>query len=169
LDLAVDILKLAITGICIWIGNYIRKNAIPITKQLVVIYKIVTRVDTLESQMFIHANRHEAWMDVSVSPIFIMDNKGNMIYANAAWGELTGFDNIEDAYAMGWVEAIQEEHMERIERINERLVEHPSSWDGEVPMKNKKTNARFIVRCRTQLLKDKSGNITGALGRLNVI
>ena len=169
LDIVVKIFKSGLLALLTWVGIYARKNAIPILKQLKEIYKIDDRVDIIENNLAVTINEQAALIHAATDPIFIIDAKGNMVYANPAWGSFTGFDNIEDAYGLGWMDAIQDAHLNRIERLHKRLLEHPSSYDDDVPMKNIKTKLPLLARCRTQLIRDKKGNIVKTIGRLQIL
>lgn len=113
--------------------------------------------------------RYDATLYIDSNPIFINDKLGNVIFVNAAWLEMTGFNNPKDAMGFGWMKALPEEEAERLQIINETLTKHPSSFMGEIIFKNIKTQEIIKTNCRTTLIRDSKDNIVSTIGTLEIL
>jgi PAS domain S-box-containing protein len=166
---AADTFKALILVAATWAANYARKKFIPFLKAIKRIVKVSDRVDALEVEVSIIESRLRAALHTDPNPAFIVDAKTDLIYANPAWGEMTGFSNIQDAYGKGYLKAIPPEDRDSIERDGERFAEHPSSYEGDVRFRHIKTKQIISTIVRSELVYDKNGELIQTIGRIKIL
>lgn len=166
---AADTFKALIVIAATWLANYFRKKTIPFITAVGRIIKVSDRVDLLELELSIIGNRQMAVIHADPNPVFIVNEKTDLVYANPAWVAMTGFSDAKDAYGKGYLKAIPPEDREMVEKDGERFAEHPSSYEGEVTFRNIKTKLIIKTLCRSELVHDKDGKLVQTIGRLQII
>lgn len=146
--------KITLESFFLWV-----KNAWSISSTL---KSILNRVTILE-------NTNTAAMNVDRHPIFIVDNNQNLIYANTALAVLIGFTDVRDAYGQGYMVAIPDEDIEKVDRLNKRMKEHESSYSGEFIFCHVQTKEPIITNCRSEIIRNIDGKLEKTLGRLYVV
>lgn len=168
-DWAIDSFKAGILVLLTWGTNYLRKKALPFLKEFRRFLKLTEIVDRIDNEVGVLKSKQMASLHTDVHPIFIMNNEGEMIYANPAWCDMTGFTNVKDAYGKGYLKAIPPEDIEMIEKQNERLVEHPSSYEGEIRFRHIKTKEIINTICRSELVHGRNEVLVETVGRLFIL
>ncbi len=99
--------------------------------------------------------------------IFQTDEMGQTIYANTAWGHITGRDP-EAALGSGWLETIHPEDRERILRESSEGISQRSSFQTEARcLKPDGTITWFYCQVNPKL--DSNNNVLGYIGTLTDI
>lgn len=171
-----SVLRLALIGAVGWIANYIRPKIVPWMKERLRTWKNTERIDALEAEikvirvrLHIAESKQMAALHTAPDPIFIMNPGGELVYANPAWGLMTGFTNIEDAYGKGYMQAIPPHDRDEIEKQNERLVEHPGSFEGEIRFRHLRTKDIINTICRSEPVHDDKEKVIETIGRLYIV
>ena len=148
---------------------YFWKNARQLYKKAQKIIDSADKLDLLEMEVGVLKSKQMADFHTDVTPVFINNTKGELIYANRAWADLLGWKSVKDAYGKGYLKAVPPQDIEEMERQSQRLVDHPSSFDGEVRLMHRITKEYIYAICRTELIHDNKGNLVETIGRLYVI
>lgn len=168
LKLVEDLLKLGIAGICAWVGNYIRKNAVPFYKQVIILAKLAARVEIMERRIYIAESKQMVILYTSTDPSFITNTKGEVVFVNPAWLDMTGISTANDAYGFGYMQAIPIEDREALREQSEILVDHPGPFSGAVRFKNVRSGDIIDTLCRSEIVRFE-GIPVETVGRLYVI
>ena len=168
-EVASDIFKALLILAATWVARYFAKVFLPFTKAIRKIAKVSDRVDELENKVFILDSKLAAGFHTAVDPVFIVDLKGDLIYANPAWQDFTEFSNVKDAYGKGYLRAIPPDDRDSIEEQSERLLLHPGSIEMNVRFLTIRTKIIVNTLCRSEPFKNKEGIVVGTLGRLKIL
>jgi len=166
-DIAVDGFKAAIAGVLTAVGIWLRKNFIPTVKALKKFSALLDRVQLMENRLRKLELLHDALNDIDKHPIFKTNSKGEVIYVNAAWCDMTGLQ-ARDALNLGYMAVIAEENIGLVERENERLVKHPGSFSGKIIFRHATKGYLINTWCRSEVLRMEENGIE-TIGRLYII
>lgn len=164
-EVASDIFKALLILAATWVARYLS----PFFKAVRKITKVSDRVDELENKVYILDSKLAAGFHTAVDPVFIVDVKGDLVYANPAWQDLTEFSNVQDAYGKGYLRAIPPDDRDSIEEQSERLILHPGSIEMNVIFLTIRTKIIVNTLCRSEPFKNKEGFVVGTLGRLKIL
>lgn len=109
------------------------------------------------------------YIHFSEKPMFLMDMNGDLKNVNSAWLDATGFNDPQQAYDMGFLQAIPDRHVDMMIKKNEQFVKKPSNSEGIVVFKHIETGEEFKANVRTMLLRNKEGKPIMSLGILDII
>ena len=112
--------------------------------------------------------KQKALMYSDLTPMFTLDANENLTFVNAAWLKLTGFNNPEDAYGIGWLRAIPEDERKKLMDIREQQRQSPFAFYDTVIFKNIMTGELVKTTCKTTLVKDAKGQVIEKIGSLQV-
>lgn len=149
-------------------GAWLVKKSRPAWKWGVKMSSIDSRVDKIELELSIERSSRIAALKAATDPVYIMNAEGDMIFANPAFMDMIGYNNAEDIYGKGYLMAIPAEDLERVEAISERLIDHPSSFEGKVRFQHKDGSIVNTI-VRSELIKDKNGVLIERLGRIFIL
>lgn len=173
------VIKVATWGgaiLATWGANYARKRWKPFYKNLVAFIGLANRVISLEKtqakqkqELEVIDNLLLAKLKIDEKPMFLNDNKGNLVFVNNSWLKVLGYSDPEDAYGEGYLLAIPEADRERVHRQAQRYAASPSPFSGVVTFINISTEAEVKTFCRTELVFDNNGNFFKTIGRLDIL
>lgn len=166
---AIDTFKVLLVSAITWVVIYLRKQAKPLLKSIKKLSKIIETVDELKNKAAILESKQEGMYDIIREPLFILNEKAEMIYANNAYAKTFGLHDPRDAYGMSWMDLIPEANRVRISQLTELKIAHPSSYDDDVEFEHKITGYIITAQCRTALIFDDDKKFKGTIGRLYVI
>ncbi len=158
-------------------GTWVTKKAKPFSKQVVKLSNLSDRVDKLEielratvakleTRIAVEENMVRAMLDNSKTAAFTMDKDFELNYVNSAWLERLGFTNDEEAFGIGFLKAIPEAYMEKMERQMRNSKEHPGRFSEKVCFKHLKTGEEFWMFCMSTPIYDYKDSVHGTLGFL---
>ncbi len=131
--------------------------------------KLKDRVIKLEGELFVIDGRQRANIHTDNQPAFKINGKGDMIYANPAWGALFEYDDIKNAYGVRFMDVIHPDDYERIKMIHSETIESPTGFNDFIKFRTKKTKKTINTICVTELVHDKNGDLESIMGRLHVL
>lgn len=155
-------------GVIAFFGSIFVKKIKPMWKELRRISKLTDGVDDLVKKSDIAEKRLRAVLYSSSDPIFINNNEGEVVFVNPAWLALTGMKTEKDAYGFGYMAVIPEDDRDDRERDNKRLVDHPSSFEGEIRFQHFITKEIIVTMCRSEPV-EYDGELVETIGRLTII
>lgn len=167
-DWAVDTFKALLAAAAMWIANWLRKNAIPYMKELQRYKTLLDRVERLEIELSIEKSKGMAGLYVDPAPVFITNMKGEVIFVNPAWLEMTGLPSEKDAIGFGFMKVIPQEDREALEYQAELLMQHPGTWVGTVRFKHWKSKQIINTTCVTEVVHDRDGRFIETVGKLKI-
>jgi PAS domain-containing protein len=164
-----DSFKGAIGIVVAWAGAYTAKRFRPSIKYVKAWFKMKDSVTKLEYNHAILNNSFKALLQIDRHPIFIVNNKNEVVFVNAAWMEMTGMRDSKDALGFGWLQAIPEKDRDRILEQGERIQEHPSNFAGHVEFQNVQTGTPTNTWCRSVPVFDDENKFDSIIGRLYIV
>jgi len=156
------------------IANYARKKAIPFFKFVKKCIGIIEKLEKLENKNAISESNFRAFMNILKTPIFITNLKGEVTYVNRAWLRFTGLQ-FSDSMGFSYLSVIplavstDDKYQEKIEKLINRLILHPSSWEGEIIFQPKGTAELIKTICRTELIYDENKEQVETIWSLDII
>ena len=145
------------------------KNIRVLIKKAKKIIEAADKLEVLDTEVSILKSKQMADFHTGTNPVFIINTKGELIYANPSWADAFGWTNIKDAYGKGYLKCIPPEDVDDVEELSDRLQQHPSSYEGKVRFKHIRTDEIIYAICRTELIHDRKGNLIETIGRLSII
>lgn len=168
-DWAIDTFRALIVAAITWVVIHLRKKTLPFLKTLRKFTKLVELTDQLQAELAIVKSQRTAMNDILSDPFFILNEELELEYANAAYAKMGGMSDPRDLYGHGYMRLIPDEDKPKIERLNDRLRDHPHTFEGKVRFQNVTTGEIVIAECRTALFYDSNKKILGSVGRLYII
>ena len=168
-DWAIDTFKGLIVAGVTWTVIYLRKQAKPLIKSLRKFSKLVELTDELKSKIAVLESKQVAAWDILKDPLYTVNIKGEVDYANTSWAKMGGLSDPRDGFGFGYMQMIPDEDKDRVEKLAERITEHPSPFEGIIRFYNKQTGKIIITECRTALVYDLEKKVIGTIGRLYII
>ena len=164
-------------GLLAILGTFLAKKFRPFTKWAAVMYNLSNRVNLLEKELrenvekletriAVDENMIRSLLDNSKTASFMLDKDFELNYVNSAWIERLGFTNDEEAFGVGFLKAIPETNMPKIERQMKNLREHPGRFSEPVHFRHVKTGVEFCMFCMSTPIYDYKGKVHGTLGFL---
>lgn len=150
-------------------GAWLVKKSKPAWKWAVRQSSIGDRIEKLEIDLSIERSSRLAALKAATDPVYVIDPTGNMTFANPAFMAMTGFSSVEDAYGVGFLQAIHPDDIKQVKMIEEDLIKHPSSIEKNVRWVHRKTGEVTHTICRSELIKDKNGVLIERLGRIFIL
>lgn len=164
------------TGISTAVGGYLVKKGYKAWKRLVVITSLSEKVElqqieieALKKEMFITRSKKMAILHTLPLPVFIVNLKGELIYANPAWFSYTGFESEEYAYGKNFMKAVPKEDVAEMREISKELEQHPVAWSGQIRLQHIKTKVITTFFCRSEPYQDDVDSVVETLGILQPI
>lgn len=177
------------------IGGWFLKKYKPLSNQILKLYKISERVDELEkrqdiadrdtnirvdlfsnkfdrleSRVDVRENTIKALLDLDDMATFILDNKGDLIYVNEAWLEITGLPNAEAAYGFGYMSVIPDEDKANVILDHENQLKHPSTrYRDTIRFQKYKTKIITEYFCKSIPIFDYKNVLHNIIGRVYII
>lgn len=127
------------------------------------------KIADLENDIYIANAKQMALVYCAPDAVFVNNNKGEVIFVNPAWLDLTGMPTAKDAYVYGYMRVIHKENIDWVKENNKSLAEHPSSFDNYIIFQHYKTRAKITTLCRSEPIFDNKGVVQETIGRLTVI
>ncbi len=150
-----------------WLSTKGAKKVVPFAKDVWKLKDVQKELDSLKKRMHLREEEMSALLHIMKMPMFINNEKMELIWVNAAWLELTGFRDPEDAYGVGYLRAVPERYHKQYAEIAEQMKRHPFTFTGTVIMRNIENPEKEIpCFCRTRDISDESGNLVKILGIL---
>lgn len=168
-DWAIDTFKGLIVAGVTWTVIYLKKQAKPLLKSLKKFSKLVDTTDEIKSKVAILESKQVAMWDVIKDPLYTVNDKGEVDYANNAWARMGGLSDPRDGFGFGYMQMIPDEDKDKIEKLSERITEHPSPFEGIVRFQNRQTGKIITTECRTALIYDIDKKVIATIGRLYII
>ncbi len=170
-------IKYSYLGILGFIGLWVAKKFKPFTKWASSMYKLSDRIDVLEKELratvqkletriAVDENMIKALLDNSKTAAFMLDKDFELNYVNSAWMERLGFVNDEEAFGIGFLKAIPESHIAKMERQMKNSKEHPGRFSEIVHFMHVKSGVEFSMFCMSTPIYDYMGHVHGTLGFL---
>ena len=151
-----------------FVGAIFVKKAKPAWNELRRLTRLTDNVDELNRNVGINDALVRSILHTASDAIFISNTKGEVIFVNMAYLQLTGMRTQKDAYGFGFLQVIPEDDREDILEQGERLAKHPSSFEDIVRFEHFITKEIITTLCRSEPLFYK-GELVETLGRLTII
>ena len=168
-DWAIDTFKGLIVAGSTWTVIYLRKQAKPLLKTLKKFSKLVETTDELKAKLAVIDSKQVGMWDIIKDPLYTINEKGEVDYANTAWAKMGGLSDVRDGFGFGYMQMIPDEDKDRVEEIAERIIAHPSPFEGIIRFQNKQTGDIITTECRTALIYNIDKKVIGTIGRLYII
>ena len=94
--------------------------------------------------------------------IYLTDKKGNYIYVNNRWCEMTGLMP-DEAMGEGWMNGVHEEDRGTIIKSWNDMVEFDSTWKNEYRFQDRQGTITWVFGLANKII-DGDGNTTGYMG-----
>lgn len=140
----------AFVGVLGLIGLWLVKKSKPLYNMAKRVYGLMQELDILKKDVGIVKDRQLKVLYTSSHPVFIVNPKGEVIFVNPAWLEMTGIRTEKDAFGFGFLKVIPEKNREAMIEQNELLSKHPSAFEGEVEFQNLITDEIILTICRSE-------------------
>lgn len=150
----------------IWLVNYLRKRSKPLFEAAKRIANYGKITKQLELDLAIEKSKLAALLDISQHPFYIINEEGEMIYANQSWVDKIGFRDENEAYGLGYLRGVHPEDRMEVSNQRKMLAKSTSSYNGLVRFRNLKTNEDIIMTCVSRIYKDNAGKVVGTIGTL---
>ncbi|MGB0854528.1 MAG: PAS domain S-box protein [Pikeienuella sp.] len=123
------------------------------------VVSIATDVTSLKANERIMAQRAAA-IDASQDGIAVADNEGRLLYANASYLAMYGYEHQYELLGKSWRTAFSEDQWERIEREAIPAIKSKGAWRAEVP---------GISKTGEQVLQEVSVTLAAGIGVVCVV
>lgn len=150
----------------IWVVNYLRKRSKPLFEAAKRIANYGKITKQLELDLAVERSKLAALLDISPNPYYIINEEGEMTYANQAWVEKIGFKDDSEAYGLGYLRGVHPEDRADVSSQRKLLAKSPSSYNGIVRFRNLRTHEDIIMTCVSRVFKDNNGKVIGTIGTL---
>ena len=148
---------------------YFKKDILPFLKKM---YgkTVRNKVDELAVRMDVSENLFYALLEIDDRAIFVNDDKGELIYVNTSWLNITGMPNVDSAKGHGYMAIIPAEDKEAMQRLQETYQKHPTTrFDGNIRFKKYKTNVITEYYCKSLPITDYKNIVKKTIGRIYII
>ena len=170
-------LEASYLGVLAIVGTFLAKKFKPFTKWASMMYNLSNRVDILEKELKVNVEKLEtriavdenmikALLDNSKTAAFMLDKNFELNYVNSTWMGKFGFTNDEEAFGVGFLRAIPESYIVKMERQMKNSREHPGRFSEPVFFRHVKTGVEFWMLCMSTPIYDYKGKVHGTLGFL---
>lgn len=161
-----DLWKPALAAVLGWVSTKAGKKIVPFAKEVWKLKDVNKELAELKKQIYLHKEEMSALLHIMKMPMFVNNEKMELVWVNAAWLEMTGFRDPEDALGFGYLRAVPERYHSQYEAISEQMKRHPFNFTGTVVMRNVETKQEITCFCRTKDISDENGNLVKVLGIL---
>lgn len=168
-DIKEDSWKLILTGAAGLIGKWLLKQRKPFVKWFNGLMVINNELAKVKAELHLEKSLRQSFFKIHKSPLFINDANMELEWVNAAWLEMTGFRDPEDAYGLGFLRAIPESDHEKMKRRGRMMIDHPSVYLGEITFINIDTGKTIKTLCRADPVFDEEGKLLKVLGMLVIL
>lgn len=127
------------------------------------------KIDGLDDHLKILTKVFNSTLYLDPNPIFKADAKGSCIFVNYAWLKLTGYTGQEEAYGIGWINAIYQEDKALVLDEWERCVETESLFNMQYRYMHRVTKEITKVHCRTTVIRDTKKKAIQIIGLVEVL
>jgi PAS domain S-box-containing protein len=136
-------------------GKYKLRDAVEDIKDL---------TELISYNQAIISEKQRSMMYIDSNPIYIADKEGNWNFVNASLLEMLGYHDPKDIYGIGWMKAIPDEDIDKVEKEYIRDKSNQSPSFGQMRFKDGKGNLVLVNR-RTTLIyvNNKLEEIMGTL------
>lgn len=117
---------------------------------------IFDKITTMNGNINFMIIRGDAMIKLSHSAIYECDGKGNCINVNAKYSNLTGL-TLDEAYGVGWLNAIADDDRERVMQQWKQAVENSREFHSIYNIKDKSGN-KIKVSGSATISRDKHTN-----------
>ena len=157
------------------IANHYKGKIIPVGKRLKKVYNSDAEIQALKLELkatkrliHIYKNVQDAGYQTAPDAFFRMNLKGEITYVNPVALTLSGFNNADDLKVLNYTQIIDEDE-ERVLRKVKSMIDHPSTCERQVKIKQFLTGTIINTICRVQPIYDEEGSLVETIGRLSVI
>jgi PAS domain S-box-containing protein len=98
-----------------------------------------------------------AFLDSYEVAAYLTNDKGEVTYVNAAYLDLTGFEDSRDAHDFGYLDSVPDEDRERILKEHDFTKQHPSRSAGKIRVRQIGTGKLIECRCKITPIYKKDG------------
>lgn len=158
--------KSLLLAFIIWASNQLRKKIIPVWGNVKRVWNLSKIVKDLEFTVYTEKNKLQALLQISPHPIYIINEEGEMIYANQAWIDLTGYKDEKEAYGLGYLRSVHPEDRSEVSNQRKLLANSDTAYNGQVRFRNLRTHEDITRTCVSQTFKDNIGKVIGTIGTL---
>lgn len=163
-DWKIDSFKILMAGLIGWGGKEVAKRFLPVVNVVKRVYKI----EELEQESAITKSKLMAILHISTDPMFISNPKGELIYVNPSWSEMTGIDS-NDAHGLWFSVAVHPDSEIEMKKRGDMSVLHTSPYFGLISYKHADTGKIIKTYCRSELVHDKEDKHIETVARLSII
>lgn len=101
-------------------------------------------------------------------PTFKCDMDGNCFFVNAAWLQLLGFNNPEDAYGEGWLRTLAAPEKEKVRKEFQDAIKSETQYVSEVNKMNISNKSVIPVKMVTRIVRDEKEEPIEIVGQLKI-
>lgn len=106
---------------------------------------LLDKTKELESELEISKEREKAINELLHQPLYECDSNGNLFFANDAFVELIGANNVDDLYGHGWMNFIEDPYRLRIETQYNTDIKYNKSFKYKYPIHSEKAQKRYYI------------------------
>lgn len=150
----------------IWLVNYLWKRSKPILEAAKRIANYGKITKQLELDLAVEKSKLSALLDISPHPIYIINDEGEMVYANQSWVDKMGFKDESEAYGLGYLRGVHPEDRAEVSNQRKLLAKTTSSYNGRVRFRNLSSHEDITMTCVSRNYKDNTGKVVGTIGTL---
>lgn len=155
-------------GVIAFLGSAFVKRFKPSLKGAKRMYGVIDEVDVLKKEVGVLKDLIQKILYTAPDPIFKVNNKGEVIFVNPAWLQMTGVRTEKDAFGFGFMKAIPEDDRDAMVDQSEMLTKHPSAFEGEIRFQHLVTDDIILTICRSEPVFYNGEHIE-TIGRLTII
>lgn len=163
-DWKIDTFKIMIAGVIGWGGKELVKKFKPFIASV----RKVMNIDELDEEVSIIKSKQMAGFHISPDPIFIVNPRGEIIYVNSAWSDVTGIDS-KDAHGLWFTVGMHPDNEIEMKNRGEMSITHSSPFFGIIYLLHEETRNKIKTYCRSEMVRDRNNNIIETIGRLSII
>lgn len=119
---------------------------------------------SIRAQMTIDSKAADSMLYLYTDPVFKADCLGNIIFVNYKWLQISGIQNHEDAYGIGWLKAVHPEDRNRVYAEWKEAMATESIFLSEYRIQNLLTKEITNVSVRTTPIRDGKNEVLIYLG-----
>lgn len=133
------------------------------------VIKSPDRLDKVENDVYVNMKRRIAYYDLDDRPIFILNQKREVIYVNYCWLTTFGFSDSKQSLGTGYLRAIPNSDHVNIRNKSKELVGNEGSFDEPITFQHIGTKELIYTNCRSEPIFDLHGILVETIGFLTII